>query len=48
MSYALIDRRLQALRHREGVGKNWRSHRRGCERRFAFQHPHLGGYLQRH
>jgi hypothetical protein len=30
------DRRLQAFRHREGMGKNWRSYRRGCERRFVF------------
>src|SRR4029077_7950328 len=30
------DRNLQPLRHREGMGKNRRSYRRGCERRFAF------------
>jgi hypothetical protein len=28
------DRELHALRHREGLGKNWRSYRRGYERRF--------------
>jgi len=32
------DRRLQAFRHREGVRKNWRSYRRGCERRFVSGH----------
>jgi transcriptional repressor NrdR len=30
------DRGLQALRHREGMGKNWRSYRRGYGRRFIF------------
>jgi len=30
------DRRLHAPRHRAGMGKNWRSYRRGCERRFIF------------
>ena len=29
------DRKLQALRHREGMGKNWRSYRRGYGRRFV-------------
>jgi hypothetical protein len=29
------DRRLHAPRHRAGMGKSWRSYRRGCERRFA-------------
>ena len=32
---ATWDRRLQALRHREGMGKNWRSYRRGYGRRFV-------------
>jgi hypothetical protein len=31
-----LDRKLQAFRHREGMGKNWRSYRRGCGRRFIF------------
>ena len=29
------DRKLQALRHREGMGENWRSYRRGYGRRFS-------------
>jgi hypothetical protein len=29
------DRKLQALRHREGMGENWRSYRRGYGRRFV-------------
>jgi transcriptional repressor NrdR len=33
------DRGLQAFRHQEGMGKNWRSHRRGCERRFVSGGP---------
>jgi len=33
---ANLDRKLQAFRHREGMGKNWRSYRRGCGRRFVF------------
>jgi len=28
---------LQAFRHREGMRKNWRLYRRGCERRFIFR-----------
>ena len=30
------DRRLHALRHREGMGESWRSYRRGYGRRFIF------------
>jgi len=29
------DRKLHAFRHRDGMGKNWRSYRRGYGRRFA-------------
>jgi hypothetical protein len=36
------DRSLQAFHHREGMGKNWRSHRRGYGRRFIFRHLNRG------
>ena len=36
LSQSFRDRRLHALRHREGMGESWRSYRRGYGRRFIF------------
>ena len=45
---SLQDRKLHALRHREGMGKNWRSYRRGYGRRFVWTRDRAMRCLLKH